>query len=91
MSRVVKIVYILFCLELGVFLFILPWIPLWSQNYFVANYPWVSGISLNYFFRGAISGLGVADIWLGVYETWRLCHQLSWGTRGSHAGTHGRR
>ena len=76
MSRPLTILYILFCFELGVFLFVLPWISLWSRNYFVAQYPWVSSLALNYFVRGAVSGIGLADIWLAIYELWRLRRQL---------------
>jgi hypothetical protein len=75
MRRLLTILYIAFCLELGIFLFILPWASLWEKNYFIDHYPLVSGISRNYFLRGAVSGLGLADIWLAVYEIWRLLHR----------------
>ena len=74
MRRLLTIIYIVFCLELGIFLFVLPWTSMWSKNYFVDHYPLVSGISHNYFLRGAVSGLGLADIWLAVYEIWWLLH-----------------
>jgi hypothetical protein len=77
MRRLLTIIYIIFCLELGIFLFILPWTSLWSKNYFTDHFPLVSGISHNYFLRGAVSGLGLADIWLAVYEIWRLLHPPS--------------
>lgn len=76
MSRVLTILYIVFCFEMGVFLFVLPWVSLWSKNFFVGHYPLVSSIALNYFVRGAVSGIGLADIWLAVYELWRLRRQL---------------
>jgi hypothetical protein len=76
MSRALTILYILFCFEMGVFLFVLPWTSLWSQNFFVTQYPWVSSIALNYFVRGAVSGIGLADIWLAIFELWRLRRQL---------------
>jgi hypothetical protein len=72
MRRLLRIIYIVFCLELGIFLFVLPWVSLWGKNYFVNHYPLVSGISRNYFLRGAVSGLGLADIWLAIYEIWRF-------------------
>ena len=78
MSRVLTILYILFCFEVGVFLFVLPWLSLWSHNFFVAQYPWFSSFALNHFVRGAVSGLGLADIWLALYELWRLRHHLGW-------------
>jgi hypothetical protein len=76
MSRLLTILYVIVCFEMGVFLVILPWLSVWSRNYFVAHHPWVSAIALNYFFRGAISGIGLADIWLAIYEMWRLRKNL---------------
>ena len=74
--RVLFFIYVLFCFEMGVFLFVLPWVSLWTKNYFVGQHPLVSAIAMNYFVRGAVSGLGLADIWLAVYEFWRLRRQL---------------
>lgn len=76
MSRLLTILYIIVCFEIGVFLFVLPWLSIWSKNYFVGHYPLVSAIALNYFVRGAISGLGLVDIWLAIYEMWRLRKHL---------------
>jgi len=75
MRRLFTIIYIVFCSELGIFLFILPWASFWRKNYFIDHYPLLSAISRNYFLRGAVSGLGLADIWLAVYEIWRLFHR----------------
>ncbi len=76
MNRLLAILYIIFCFEMGVFLIIFPWTALWSKNYFAASYPWVSSLMRNYFLRGAVSGIGLADIWLAIYELWRLRRQL---------------
>jgi hypothetical protein len=57
---------------LGIFLFILPWASFWRNNYFINHYPLLAAVSRNYFLRGAVSGLGLADIWLAVYEIWRI-------------------
>jgi len=78
MPRALIILYIFCCFDVGVFLLILPWTPIWTHNHFVAEYRWVSAIALNYFVRGAVSGLGVADIWLAVFELWRLRRHLRW-------------
>ena len=75
MSRLLTILYIVFCFEIGVFLFVFPWVSLWSKNFFVNEYPLVASIARNYFVRGAISGIGLADIWLAVYELWRFRRQ----------------
>jgi hypothetical protein len=76
MNRALTIIYVLFCFEMGVFLFVLPWVSFWNHNFFVAQYPWVSAIASNYFVRGAVSGIGLADIWLAIYELWRFRRQL---------------
>lgn len=72
MNRLLTIVYIVFCFELGIFLFVFPWHSLWTRNYFVGHYPWFASVARNYFLRGAVSGLGLADVWLAFFELWRL-------------------
>lgn len=74
--RVLRILYVIFCFEIGIFLLIFPWTPYWIKNFFVGHYPWISSLVRNYFFRGAISGVGVADVILGFWETWRLRREL---------------
>ena len=61
----------LLCLSLGLWLFVLPWMPVWEKNFFAAHYALVSSIVRNYFVRGAVSGLGLADILLAFYGLWR--------------------
>jgi len=76
MSRLLTIVYVVFCFELGVFLFVFPWISLWTRNYFMSHYPYFATVARNYFLRGAVSGLGLADVWLAFYELWRFRREL---------------
>ena len=76
MNRLLAILYVVLCFDMGVFLFILPWVGLWGKNYFVHHYPLVEGVARNYVVRGAVSGIGLADIWLAVYELWRLRREL---------------
>lgn len=70
-SRLFVLSLILFCLELGVFLVVLPWSGVWERNYFLFRYPTLGPWVLNYYLRGAISGLGLVDIGLGV---WTAAH-----------------
>lgn len=76
MNRLLAILYVVFCFDVGVFLFIFPWVDLWGKNYFVHHYPLVESIARNYAVRGAVSGIGLADVWLAVYELWRLRREL---------------
>ncbi|MGH9579418.1 MAG: hypothetical protein ACRD2R_00365 [Terriglobales bacterium] len=68
MRRVSIVVYVLFCLEVGLLLVILPWTRVWTENSLLAGYPQFQVILGQGFVRGLISGLGLVDIWLGVWE-----------------------
>lgn len=70
--RIQTLVFILFCLEMGIVLVLFPWSSLWDRNYFFALAPqWASVFSSSYL-RGAISGVGVVNVWIAVSEAWRL-------------------
>jgi hypothetical protein len=62
MARVV----FFFCL--GMTLFLAPWGGLWHQNFLMVRYAWAFAIGHNYFVRGAISGLGLTNVWLAIDE-----------------------
>jgi hypothetical protein len=43
-------------------LFIVPWSEYWDRNYFGLLSPAVHAVIVNYFVRGAVSGLGLLNI-----------------------------
>lgn len=63
---------VVFFLCLGLTLLLGPWGALWHQNFFVTHYTWASLIGHNYFVQGAISGLGLTNVWLAFDEIHRL-------------------
>jgi len=70
-QKLSAILLILFCLELGCFLLVFPWVGVvWDNNFFSsllhARY-WDSG-----YLRGAVSGLGVINLYIAIAETFRL-------------------
>jgi hypothetical protein len=67
-SKILVTVFIFFCLELGFFLLIFPWSQYWENNLFLFYLPSIREFILNNYFRGAVSGLGIVDIGLGVWE-----------------------
>lgn len=67
-NKILVLVFILFCFELGLFLVIFPWSSYWEKNYFLYYLPALRDLILNNYFRGAVSGLGVIDIGLGFWE-----------------------
>ena len=67
MNRLLALAFILFCFEIGLFLVFVPWSTLWDHNVILLYLP-VRGLLLNNFVRGAVSGLGVVDLCLGLGE-----------------------
>ena len=49
-------------------LIVLPWTLAWTQNSLILHYPNLRDfLGLN-FVRGLASGLGIVDIWVGIWE-----------------------
>ena len=69
-KRFALALYILYCVEIGMFLLVVPWSEVWERNLLVAYVPLLRPLYVNPFFRGAVSGLGVINLWLGVSGAW---------------------
>ena len=63
-----KILYILYSLEVGVFLLFLPWQKNWENNYLIYPFPVIRAIVANSFLKGAVLGLGIVNILIGIKE-----------------------
>ena len=57
-----------FFIELGMILLVIPWTPVWTQNSLLIGYPTLKMISDHGFLRGAVSGLGLINIWIGISD-----------------------
>jgi hypothetical protein len=68
MNKVLAVAFMLFCLEIGIFLVLVPWFEVWDNNSLLNYVPFIRPIILSNFFRGAVSGLGAIDILFGLYE-----------------------
>ncbi len=68
LSKLLFGIYVFYCFEVGLFLVVFPWMDFWGQNALLYYFPAIRPIFLNDFFRGAISGLGFANLILGVSE-----------------------
>jgi hypothetical protein len=71
LQRTMLIVRVVFLLELGLFLTVLPWMDAWSHNGLLLPHEWLQVLLVNNFVRGAVSGLGLVDLWLGISEAVR--------------------
>jgi hypothetical protein len=69
--RVLGICLIIFAFELGLFLIVFPWLPNWDLNWIPLHSPFLSSLWLNQYFRGALSGLGLLNIYVAVLEAGR--------------------
>jgi len=65
-------VFITFCAEVGLFLLIFPWTDAWENNFFSNLIPVIEPIWDNMYFRGAVSGLGVVNLYISIVEIIRL-------------------
>jgi hypothetical protein len=66
MNRIFRFVMLLVWLELGLVLILVPWSDLWEANYFLYQYPYLGFFLKNPFLRGAISGLGLMNVFFSV-------------------------
>lgn len=62
------VLYVLVCLEVGFFLMLVPWSGIWERNYFLEAFPDLRPVLLSPTLKGAVCGLGLANIYVGVTE-----------------------
>jgi hypothetical protein len=67
-DRIGLIIKVIFYIELGMLLVVLPWIRVWTDNNLVLSYPTLRAFLQNNFVRGAVTGIGLVDIWIGIWE-----------------------
>lgn len=68
MLRTRALVFVTLCASFGVLLLILPWTSKWTDNSLLISFPDLREIVSSGFVRGAASGLGILDLWLGFWE-----------------------
>jgi hypothetical protein len=71
-SKLLGVCFVIFCFEIGVFLVVFPWLQFWDTNGFATYAPWIGNLWGNPFFRGALSGLGLVNIYISFLEIARL-------------------
>jgi hypothetical protein len=83
-SRLTVIFYIILCLEIGIVLTALPWVPHgflglsdWGNNYFLLVASRRVGFGVQRFvssgwMRGAVSGIGILNIGMALWEVFNF-------------------
>lgn len=77
MNRYFRILILLAWLELGLILLLVPWSDFWEINFFLYQYPGLALLIKNAFFRGAVSGLGVVNIFMALEAFRHRTHSLA--------------
>ncbi|HME07683.1 MAG TPA: hypothetical protein VKG25_11550 [Bryobacteraceae bacterium] len=67
-----RVIFIVFCFELGVFLLVFPWLDSWENNSIAGLAPWLQEMWWSTYFRGALSGLGVVNLLISFGEVFRF-------------------
>lgn len=68
LQRISLLTFVLFCMVVGMTLVVLPWTSQWTDNTLLARWPALRAFLQQGFVRGAVSGLGLLDLWFGVWE-----------------------
>jgi hypothetical protein len=98
-AKLTIVFFILICFEIGILLVILPWVPTpsWNENYLLVlaadkvHWPWLALAIKSGYVRGAVTGLGLLNILLGVWEIVNfkktaLAFQTEWQVNETTAG-----
>ena len=74
-SRWVQFLYLIYCVEAGLFLGLAPWSVIWAESYFV-HLPALRDILLSGYVRGGVSAVGVLMIVIGARDFLAFCRTL---------------
>ena len=88
-AKLSVIFYIILCLEIGIVLTLLPWIPQgflglsdWGNNYFLlyaarkTGFYGLQGVIASGWVRGAVTGLGLLNLGMAFWEIFNFKHTL---------------
>ena len=71
-GKLLRVCFALFALEVGLFLVVFPWRDEWQLNYFQNLSPTFEAIWDQPYFKGALTGLGLVNVYIALAEIIRL-------------------
>ena len=71
-TRLLRLCFAIFTFEIGLFLTVFPWVDIWSLNYFSGWLPALQNIWDDPYFRGAVTGIGLVNIYVACAEVLRI-------------------
>ena len=70
--KISAVLFITLCVEIGIFLMVFPWTEYWDSHYLSGLLPQLRNYWENFYFRGAVSGLGAVNLYIAFMEMFRL-------------------
>lgn len=68
-QRVRVAINVIFFIEIGMVLAVVPWSGrLWEDNSLLIMHPSLRAFVMHGFTRGALTGLGLINVWIGIWE-----------------------
>jgi hypothetical protein len=67
-ARTLLVLEVLFFVELGVMLAVLPWTPLWKHNPILNSSLPLRQLAESGFVRGLVTGLGLVNLWIAIQD-----------------------
>ncbi len=75
-----RLLLVAYFIEVGLALAVIPWTSFWDRNLAVDAVPFLATLLNDSFVRGAVTGLGLVNLWAGFVD---LAALLRAGARGS--------
>ncbi len=69
--RILAFCLIVFAFELGIFLIVFPWLNNWDLSWVPVHAPRLLHVWMSRYFRGALSGLGLLNVYVALAELLR--------------------
>ena len=66
-QRLGRVLLIVYFLETGLVLLVAPWSTFWERNWLVEVSPLLGSVMRLAAVRGAVSGVGVVNLWMGLW------------------------
>ena len=73
-EKVAAVLFCIFCFEVGLFLIVYPMLDTWGRNHWFSWRREWHDFLVSSSFRGAVIGLGILNVFVGLRETLRLRH-----------------
>ena len=63
-----RLILIVFYVEVGLVLAVVPWSAYWERNYFAQMSPAVNALVTNNYIRGGVTGLGAVNLFAALAD-----------------------